>query len=136
MLYQLLPPCYPFIFPSLCHFSLPSLSHTSLFLTPPSPSLSHYLYQHNYICLPTIIYLPSSTYLHQHTYLLMPIYQQIPTYHHLPPYLPLPIPKFQYIIAADLRAGIGLVTFISFILFKQKTDSISIKYLSNYSPLK
>ena len=41
----------------------------------------------------------------------MSIYQQIPTYVNLPSstYLPLPIPKYQYIIAADLGVGIGLV---------------------------
>ena len=35
----------------------------------------------------------------------------IPTYVNLPSstYLPLPIPKYQYIIATDLGAGIGLV---------------------------
>ena len=34
------------------------------------------------------------------------------TYHHLPTYLPLPIPKYQYIIAADPGAGIGLVVVV------------------------
>ena len=77
------------------HFSL-SLRHTSLFLTPPSPSLSTHL------CLSTNVYLPVSTYLHQHTYLSisthLPIYFNTPTYlyqhtyqcmstyHHLPTY--------------------------------------------------
>ena len=38
-------------------------------------------------------------------------YQHIPTYVNLPSsvYLSLPLPKYQYIIAADPGAGIGLV---------------------------
>ena len=57
-------------------------------------------------------YLPLTTYL----YLLMSSYQHIPTHVNLPlsAYLPVPIPKYQYIIAANPGAGIGLVS-ISFI---------------------
>ena len=53
-----------------------------------------------------------STYLHQLTYLPMSTYQHIPTHVNLPSsiYLPLPIPTYQYIIAADPGAGIGLVS--------------------------
>ena len=41
----------------------------------------------------------------------MSSYQHIPTHVNLPlsTYLPVPIPKYQYIIAADPGAGIGLV---------------------------
>ena len=43
----------------------------------------------------------------------MSSYQHMPTQVNLPSstYLPVPIPKYPYIIAAGLRAGIGLVLF-------------------------
>ena len=91
MLYQLLPPCYPFIFPSLCHFSLPSLSHTSLFLTPPSPSLSLTIY----INTPTYVYLPSSTYHHIPNCINIPTYLCLSTNKYQPTIIYLPTYLFQ-----------------------------------------
>ena len=57
------------------------------------------------------------TYMHQRTYLPLPTYINAPTYLYLLPnpcqptiiYLPLPIPKYQYIIAAHPGAGMDLV---------------------------
>ena len=78
-------------------------------------------HQHQHTYLPTSTYLPISIYLptilHQHTYLPMYTSQNIPTHVNLPSstYLPLPIPKYQYIIAADSGAGIGLVFNINLI---------------------
>ena len=69
-------------------------------------------YVPTYLCT----YLPIPTYINAPTYLclLTKTYQPISTYHHLPTYLPtylpLPIPKYQYIIAADPGASIGLVS--------------------------
>ena len=60
--------------------------------------------------LPTYVNLPTPTNLHQHTYL--PVF--LPT--HTNPssiFLPVPIPKYQYIISADPGAGIGLVVISS-----------------------
>ena len=70
------------------------------------------LYMSTYLHLPTYINIP--TYLYQHTYPPMSTYQHIPTHVNLPSstYLPLPIPKYQYRIAADPGASIGLVSFI------------------------
>ena len=79
MLYQLPPPCYPFIFP----FSLP------LSLTPYLPT---YAYLPMFI-LPACTSIPMSTYLHQYsisTNLPMATYQCILTYHHLPIYMIIP----------------------------------------------
>ena len=78
-------------------------------------------HQHQHTYLPTSTYLPISIYLptilHQHTYLPMYTSQNITTHVNLPSstYLPLPIPKYQYIIAADSGAGIGLVFNINLI---------------------
>ena len=84
--------------------------------------LSKYLPMSTYQHIPTYVNLPSSTYLHQHTYLPMSTYQHIPTYVYLPTYTNLcqptiiyllpPIPKYQYIIVADLGTSIGLVLFV------------------------
>ena len=65
-----------------------------------------------YLSLSTYINIP--TYLYQHTYLPMSSYQHIPTHVNLPSstYLAVPIPKYQYIIAADPRAGIVLVILV------------------------
>ena len=54
------------------------------------------------------------TYLPLHTLLPMSTYQHIPAYVNIPSstYLPLPIPKYRYIIAADPGTGIGLVVFL------------------------
>ena len=63
------------------------------------------------------MYLPSYYNLLTYPYLPLPTadaYPSMSTYldqHHLPTYLPLPIPKYHYIIAADPGAGIGLVYF-------------------------
>ena len=56
-------------------------------------------YQHIHINLPA----PTSTYL--------PTYVFLPTNTNpcQPTYLPVPLPKYQYIIAADLGVGISLV---------------------------
>ena len=71
-----------------------------------------YLSKSIYINILTFDNLPTYTNLHQHTYLptcfLTNTYQPMST-HHLPTHLPVPIPKYQYIIAADPGAGVGLV---------------------------
>ena len=86
-----------------------------------------YLQQHTYLSisthlptydiLPTYVNLPTPTNLHQHTYLPMSTYQHIPTHVNLPSstYLPLPILKYQYRIATDPGASIGLVIVIGVI---------------------
>ena len=72
--------------------------------------LTTYQPMSTYLPLPTYINIP--TYLYQHTYLPISSFQHIPTHVNLPSstYLPVPIPKYQYIIAADPGAGIGLVS--------------------------
>ena len=68
-----------------------------------------------YIYLYMSIYLPSSTYLRITTYVNRPTYIYLPTNVNLPSsiYLSLPIPKYEYLIAADPGAGIGLVLIMS-----------------------
>ena len=67
--------------------------------------------------VPVPVNLPTPTNLHQHTYLPMSTYQHIPTHVNLPSstYLPLPILKYQYRIATDPGASIGLVIVIGVI---------------------
>ena len=68
-----------------------------------------------YLCQPTYPYQPTSTYLSSHINtpthlcLLTNTYQPTSTYYHLPTFLPLPIPKYQYRIATDPGASMGLV---------------------------
>ena len=91
------------------------------YLSPYLP-LPTYLHISRYLCISTYVYL--CMYLHQHTYhhlptdFFMSTYQHIPTYINLPSstYLPLPIPKYHYIIAANPGASIGLVTNLRFLL--------------------
>ena len=83
-------------------------------LTYPTYLCLSYLHLPTNPLLPAYVYLPTSTYL--------PIYINIPTYVYLPTYtnlcqptiiyLPPPIPKYQYIIVADLGTSIGLVLFV------------------------
>ena len=116
-IYLLPPPPLSHTSPS---FSLLPLSSVSPSLT---PSLSSYLPTYlclSYLHLPTNPSLPAYVYLPTSTYL--PIYINIPTYVYLPTYtnlcqptiiyLPPPIPKYQYIIVADLGTSIGLVLFV------------------------
>ena len=64
-----------------------------------------------YLCPPTYVHLPMPTNLPIATYLTMTTYLcQLPTYQHKQTNS-LPIPKYKYLIAADLGAGIGLVYF-------------------------
>ena len=68
------------------------------------------LYLH-FVGRPTYTNLCQSTYPYQPTSTYAPTNINTPTYVNLPSssYLPVPIPKYQYIIAADPGAGIGLV---------------------------
>ena len=75
-----------------------------------------------YLSLPAHGYLPMTTYVPiSPTYLSTDLptttYQHVPTYVNLPSsiYLSLLIPKYQYIIAADPEASIGLVILYFFI---------------------
>ena len=84
---------------------------TSTYL-PTYISIPTYLYQHTYLPMSTYhIYQTLSTYHHLHTYINIPTY--LPRYTNLPSstYIPLPITKYQYIIATDPGADISLVTF-------------------------
>ena len=72
------------------------------------------LYQLPPTCYPFIFptlfhtYILTYPYIPSYLCLLTNIYQHMSTYHHLP----LPIPKYRYIIAADTGTGIGLVVFL------------------------
>ena len=79
--------------------------------------MSTYLFPPTDLSLPTFIYhfSYSSFYIYIYVYpfkptnLYLPTYIYLPTHVNLPSstYLPLPIPKYHYIIAADQGAGIG-----------------------------
>ena len=124
--YKCLPTYLCTYLPMPSHLGQPTYIHLSM---------STYLHQHillpastyllTYINIPTCDYLPTCqptypplptcqptypplpTYINAPTYicLLTKTYQPMSTYHHLP----LPITKYQYIIAADPGAGIDLV---------------------------
>ena len=66
----------------------------------------------------------------------MSTYQHIPTHVNLPSstYLPLPIPKYQYIIATDPGYGISLVVCEILINTFRPTDRFLPSHLPNPSP--
>ena len=78
--------CLPTYFHLLIYPYLP-LSITS--------AIHHFIYIYVYPFKPTNLYLP--------TYIYLPTHVNLPS----STYLPLPIPKYHYIIAADQGAGIG-----------------------------
>ena len=85
--------------------------HQHIYL--PISNILTYLWQPTNLCQPTYHYQPTSTYL--------PTYVFLPTHVNLPSstYLPVPIPKYQFIIAADPGAGIGLVLIWTTLLYLQ-----------------
>ena len=87
MLYQFPPPCYPFIFPSLC-------------VTSPSPSHSNHLTLSLSLSLLPLSHSSFSSLFHSSLSLPLSCLSL------------LPIPNYQYIIAADLGAGFGLVNIV------------------------